>query len=476
MHNIFAQVKKNDIIVIGAGLGGLECGMLLSKRGYSVLLLEAQAQPGGCMQSYSRRGNHYDTGLHYVGGLREGEALHEAFKELGLLDLPWQHLDPEAFDKVTIGGETFSFHEGFDEFAYAMSQRFPKEKAGLQQYVDMLRHCNDADEMHADVNAWQWMHETFSDELLISVLSGTSLKMELRKETLPLFTFAHGNSSFIESSWRLKGPGNMLVEKLVEGIRSNGGEVVCNAQVTELIETDGKLTAAVCSNGERYEADIFISNAHPATTCNLVKDSKIMKGLYRRRIGGLENTYGMFTCSLKLKEGSMPYFNHNKFIYSDADVWGLSERCDCSGVLASARVPEDGKPFCQIDLLTPMAWKDCERWQDTTIGRRGNDYKNLKVRMASKCIALAETQLPGLQEAIEETYCSTPLTYRDYNLAPQGTAYGIRKDCNAPLMTILTPRTPIPNLLMTGQNIMVHGLHGVTITAQYTVREVRGGA
>ena len=60
---------KYDIIVIGSGLGGLECAHLLSQLGYSVLVLEREVQPGGCMQSYKRRGFSFDTGLHYCGGL-----------------------------------------------------------------------------------------------------------------------------------------------------------------------------------------------------------------------------------------------------------------------------------------------------------------------------------------------------------------------------------------------------------------------
>ena len=43
-----------------------------------------------------------------------------------------------------------------------------------------------------------------------------------------------------------------------------------------------------------------------------------------------------------------------------------------------------------------------------------------------------------------------------------------------PMMTILTLRTPVPNLLMTGQNLMLHGLHGVTMTALFTCAEVIG--
>ena len=62
---------KYDAVIIGSGLGGLECAHILSKAGMSVLLLERGAQAGGCLQSYRRHGLAFDTGFHYVGGLDE---------------------------------------------------------------------------------------------------------------------------------------------------------------------------------------------------------------------------------------------------------------------------------------------------------------------------------------------------------------------------------------------------------------------
>lgn len=450
-----------EVIIIGSGLGALECGVLLSKQGLHVRILERQHQPGGCMQSYRRNGMDYDTGLHYVGGIGEGQVLHEPFKQLGLLSLPWQRLDPDGFDRVTIGGETFPFVEGYDNFLRVMSERFPAQKAGLQKYIDVLRDSDNDTQMHyADVNAWQWLNETFSDPLLIAVLSGTSLKMELNRDTLPLFNFAHGNASFIQSSWRLNAPGNVLVNQLVRQIESNGGEILCNSEVTELIERDGRLSTAVCKNGERYDADIFISDIHPSLTLNLIKESKAIKGIYRRRMTSFTNTFGMFTCSLRLDTDGF-YANHNKFLYSTpSDVW------DRNGILISFAQP------AQIDILTPMLWSEVKQWHDTTLGRRSDDYKAFKAAKAQELMAKAETLMPGLRDAVKEIYSSTPLTWRDYNNAPEGNAYGIRKDFSNHLMTILTPRTPLPNLLLTGQSLMIHGIHGTTMTAYFTCREL----
>lgn len=480
---------KYDAVIIGSGLGGLECAHILSKAGMSVLLLERGTQAGGCLQSYRRHGLAFDTGFHYVGGLDEGQSLHSAFRHLGLLRLPWQRLD-NHFDRVTIGNQTFSFAQGYDAFVETLTVAFPAERDALNRYADMLKQCGEQqfDALNPqtgessllsrlfETSAYQYLTETFHDPLLINVLCGTSLKMELRKESLPLFTFAHGNGSFIESSWRLKGDGSLIVNSLADGIRMHGGEIICNAEVRELVEKDGKLVHAVCSNGEIYEGTIFISNIHPAVTCNLVKQSSRMKKVYRSRITHLENTFGMFTVSLRIKPQTLRYFNWNQYIYKEPDVWAFHLKNNpVSGVLVSCRIPEDGSKYVQqVDLLTPMNWSECEQWSHTEVGRRGEDYKAMKKRVADECITLAERFIPGLRDRITGCYTSTPLTYRNYTLTPEGSAYGLRKDFRNPMITLLSPRTPIPNLLLTGQNLMLHGLHGVTMTAFFTCAEVLG--
>ena len=448
------------------------------------------------MQSYKRRGLAFDTGMHYVGGLGEGDSLYAPFKYLGLMDLPWQRLDPTGFDRVTIGDRSFKYAEGYDAFYETLVKDFPDRSDALSKYCkvmhdvgshlyDSLKPRNEVDFFTTSLfstGAYDFLKETISDNLLMNVLSGSSLKMELCKEKLPLYTFAQGNNSFIQSSWRLKGDGMLIVDKLVDGIRRMGGDVICNAGVEELIEKNGRIVAANCANGETYEADIFISNAHPAVTCELVKHSTKMKKVYRTRMHNLENTYGMFTLSLSLKPGSLKYFNYNQYIYKEDNVWDYyMTDGPVSGLLISCRCPESfdersaDVPDARIlDLITPMPWSQVEKWENTIIGHRGDEYMEMKERKADECIRLAEQFIPGLHTMIEDKYKSTPLTYRDYTLTPKGSAYGVRKDYNNPMMTLLSPKTPIPNLFLTGQSLTLHGLLGVTMSSLFTVAEIIG--
>ena len=463
---------KYDVIIVGSGLGGLICARQLAKEGRSVLVLERQSQPGGCLQSYRRGDFEFDTGLHYVGGLAEGQPLHEAFEQLGLMRLPWVRLDADGFDRVTIGRQTFPMCEGFDRFASVLGEYFPQEKTALRQYVDMLRNLPPIEET-VEVNAYDWLTSLFRDPLLVNVLSATAMKMELRRESLPLFNFAHSMSSYIQSSWRLRGSGNMIVRSLADDIKTFGGEIVCRAEVKELVEQEGRIVAAKCPNGKSYAACVFISDVHPQLTFGWLKDSHLLKGIFRRRINTLENTFGIFTASLVLKPDTLPYFNHNKYVFRKPNVWTFHENtADVGGVMVSCRVPESGNYARQIDLLTPMPWTLCKHWEDTVVGRRGEIYELQKQRLADGCIRLAERVIPGLRDMVEKCYTSTPLTWRDYTLSPCGSAFGVRKDCRQPLVTMLSPRTPIPNLFLTGQSLVLHGLEGVTMTAFKTLEEV----
>lgn len=462
-----------DVLIIGSGLGGLECGALLAQKGLRTLVLEGSHQPGGCMQSFRRGGLHYDTGLHYVGGLAPGQTMHKAFGQLGLLDLPWERMD-EAFDRVIIAGRHFAFHQGYQAFVDGLAKDFPHQREALQSYVWRLQHVTEED---MEVNAYDYLSKTFSDEMLLNVVSAAAMKTELKRESLPLFNFAHTCSSYIESSWRLRGDGNLLVNKLIDTIRKAGGEVRADSRVVRLTETDGHISKAVCADGSTYEAGYFISDIHPAVLCQMLEDCPSVRKAFRRRMASAENTTGMFTAQLSIKPGALRYFAHNVFVYDKPNVWTMTEENDpVKGVMVSARVPEDGSDMLrQIDLLTPMPWQECKAWEDTKVGHRGEDYKAFCKQKTEQCLTLAEQYIPGLRDMVEHCYTSTPLTYRDYLGSPEGGAFGMRKDCRAPMLSFHSVSTPLPNLLLTGQSIILPGIEGVTMTAFETCSRIING-
>ena len=467
------------IVIIGAGWGGLECGVLLSKKGHDVCVLEKNPQVGGCLQSFRRHGQLFDTGVHYVGGLGEGEILHRLFEPFGLNRLPWQPLDRDGFDEVVYQGETYYFPNGYDSFEEKMISYFPHQREEIGQYVNLLRKSQaglqelfDRNPMESSESsallgqsAYQYLQAAFTDERLRNVLSGTSLKMELSRQ-LPLYIFAQTNGTFIQSAWRLKGGGSQMAEVLAAGIRSHGGEIRTASPATGFTVSDGRISGVTVNNGDVIPCDIVISDIHPALLMAILPEGLVRRA-YRARLGSLPNSAGMFTAHLRLRPGKVAYRNSNLFVHDRADLWEGDGSCRSVGIHFA--VPEEGNYASNIDLFTPMAWADVAQWAECRCGRRGDDYEAFKLRTAEKLIQLVEPYLSDLKGNIENIYTSTPLTYRDYTGTHEGSAYGIIKDCEHVMTTFLPPHTPVPNLYLTGQNVNFHGILGVTVTAMQLV-------
>ena len=190
----------------------------------------------------------------------------------------------------------------------------------------------------------------------------------------------------------------------------------------------------------------------------------------------MANTVGMLTVQLALKPGTVPYRNRSVSILEGDDLWQTPCGKDdpVRNMLVSYNVPSEGNFASVIDLLTPMSWDAVSEWADSSVGHRPEAYKNFKQHKAKKCIDLAMHYIPELQGNIEEYWISTPLTYRDYTGIPQGSAFGVRKSCTNLIGTVTSPVTPIPNLLLSGQNLMLHGMLGTAMSSLLTCNTICG--
>ena len=96
MHN-----KK--VVIIGSGLGGLSCGVILAKNGFDVAVLEKSAQIGGCLQCFSRHGAKFETGMHFIGSAEKGQTLSVLMDYLEInKDIRLSQLDTTGYDVISI--------------------------------------------------------------------------------------------------------------------------------------------------------------------------------------------------------------------------------------------------------------------------------------------------------------------------------------------------------------------------------------
>jgi all-trans-retinol 13,14-reductase len=225
------------------------------------------------------------------------------------------------------------------------------------------------------------------------------------------------------------------------------------------------------------EAKQFISGMHPAKTMELF-DPGIMRKAYRDRLSSLENTVSNFSLYVTFKKDAFPYYNYNLYHYKEKDPWKTYSYKEKDWpeffLFLSPAIKGQDKFSESAVIFTYMSYDEVKKWEDTKVGRRGNDYEEFKQNRAERMIEFIDQRLPGFKSSIKSYYASTPLTYKDYTGTSYGSMYGVLKDSTNPLKTLVSPRTKVPNLLLTGQNIILHGVLGVTIGSIYTCSELLG--
>ncbi len=131
-----------DVVIIGSGMGGLVAANILAKEGRSVCVLEKNNQFGGNLQTFVRERTIFDTGVHYIGGLSEGQNLYRYFDYLDILDgLHFKKLDEGGFDIITFDNDSVAYPhaQGYDNFIEVLSKKFPSEEQNIRAYCEKLK-------------------------------------------------------------------------------------------------------------------------------------------------------------------------------------------------------------------------------------------------------------------------------------------------------------------------------------------------
>lgn len=491
-------MEKYDVVIIGSGLGGLECGAILSREGFSVLVLEKNKQIGGNLQTFARDKCIFDTGIHYIGGLDQGQNLHQYFRYLGIMDdLKLMKLDENGFDVVTFEDDATEYRhaQGYENFIEVMSGYFPSERDGIVQYCDTIRQvCRHFPMYNLAASSGEWNNISYHDvsardfiasctknTKLQAVLAGTNPLYAGEGDKTPLYTHALVINSYIESAWRCIDGGSQIGRLLARIITQNGGKVLKHARASRFVFKGDAIEAVELEDGRRFEGKHFISNVHPAVTLDMVEEGKI-RNVYRKRINSLENSISVFIIYLVMKKNSVAYFNRNYYHYINPDVWaGITYGEDWPRNFA-VFTGASSKGNTHAEALTVMAYMnyaEMAQWENTynTVlhkEERGTAYEEFKKVKAEQLIYQMGKRFPEISQNIATYYTSTPLTYRDYIGTKDGSLYGIAKDYRDPMRSFVSARTKIPNLLFTGQNLNMHGVLGVTIGSVVTCSALLG--
>lgn len=482
--------ERYDVLIIGSGLGGLICGYILAREGYKIGILEKNRKIGGCLQSFRRNGVVFDTGIHYVGSLDEGQVLHQLFRYLGIMDrLNVRRLDSDGFDIISIDQQEYKYAMGYENFKATLGSYFPEEQKNIAEYAQQIKQVADSIDLYnlREINDQQWSYTDFFREKAFDYISSITQNRRLRQvlsglnalyagepHKSSLYMHAVINNHYIESAYRFVDGVSQVAELLAENIRKMGGSIITHAKARKFVFRNQKLEGVSTEQGGIYLARYVISDIHPSNTMQMIEPGMIRKA-YRKRLENLENTISAFTLYIVLKDGCIPSMNYNYYHYSGDQVWAVSNYSTESWPQVCAIFPVAGSKDARytrgLSVMTYMTYDEVKAWEHTKTGRRGEDYQAFKNKKARQLLDYVEQAIPGIQGCIDSYYAATPLTLRDYTGTPSGSMYGVARDAGNPMKSFLFPQTKIPNLFLTGQNLNLHGMLGVSIGALLTCRE-----
>jgi all-trans-retinol 13,14-reductase len=405
-----------------------------------------------------------------------------------------KRLDDDAFDIVRLAnGLSVKHGIGYANFRQQLKNSFPDNQEDVDRIADEIQlYCTYFPlyniELDSEINyiehsevlevgAWEHLAGLTANEDLIKAVLGSGPLYAGMKGVTPFYVVALILNSFIKGSYRFVNGGSQIAKLLMKKIAEHGGEVLRRKEVVSAhFDESGVIRSVVCSDGSEFECDSVISNLHPKETLRLFGKERF-KTAYANRVNGLPNTIASFMIYLSLHENTLPYFNSNYYDYYTDHIWDEEFRFSDSWpqmTFTSAQVSKNTKEYAEsISVMCYLDFNEFRAWEDSvrTIvkeGSREEAYEQFKKLCEERTLNRLEERFPGIRSKVRNVYSSTPVTYRDYVSTPEGSMYGIQKDFKHTHRTQINTKTHIPNLFLTGQNIIFHGILGATIGALVT--------
>ena len=481
-------------VIIGGGLGGLVTGALLAKEGYKVTVLEKNGIIGGGLQTFKRHGVSFPTGMHIFGGFEEGGNLKKIFDYLGVTkQISLRPTDATAFDVITVAedGTTYRLPKGKDKIVAYLSSLFPKEKDNLKAYFDRLDALSQEEKLfylqETSPDETPQFSEDFNrpfDALIDRYITDSKLKGLLaylrplfggEEGTTPAYLNALLSVLHWDGTFQFVGGSQQLAEALKKVIEQAGGRVTANAEVVSIMVENHQVTHVVTKDGNTYQADYYISDVHPDILLRLVNEGAFSTA-FKKRVSEIPETTSSFKVFIKFKDQSFPYLNNANYYLEHYQNSNSIESDDWPHGLMYVTPPvEDQSDFAEtMVIIAEMNYDWVKLWENTLTGHRGTAYEEWKQAMTDKVLDRMEKLYPDFRDRIEFVFASSPLTIRDYYGNKEGSNYGFLKDSHNLMLSQMSVVTKVKNLFLTGQNVNIHGLCGVSLTAIETAEALVG--
>lgn len=445
--------KKFDVIVVGAGNGGLAAAANTARAGLRTLLLERHNIPGGCATSFRRGRFEFEPSLHElcsVGTRERPNTVYKVFEELGA-KIDWQY-EHNIFRAIVKGdkGYDVTLQAGIDAFCESLDRAVPGCKENVRAFLALKPKITAAigyiyaTKGHPNGLVMLMKHADFMR------VAGHSVE-----EVMTALGIPKQAQDLINTYWGYLGVPtdelnamhflNMLYDYVVDGaamphhrshelslaladvIQKNGGQIWYNSEVTAFLYDDDGRAAGVVAGGEKLYAREIISNVIPHNVFHMSDTSKIppqnLKLANARSFGiSVATVYLGLDCTaeeLGIRDYTIFIQGHpDPRVQYDTRLKDGLYILNCLNIAVPDSSPEG---TCTLFFTIPVFGSDVPG------DLKPEDYKKYKNTLAKKYIEDAERVLGlDIRSHIEEISIATPVTFARYLGTPEGTIYGYK--------------------------------------------------
>ncbi len=431
-----------NIAIIGGGLSGLLCALMLEKRGYSPTIYERLPKVGGVLDSFKRKKILFDIGFHYSGALAENQYLYNIMSELNILDKLKLEEYEDAFDTLYIDDEKFTIPDGSKNLKEKLQEKFPHENETIEIF---FQKCNESSKITAKPEDFIKIDSRSLKDVMQN-MQDLNLRKILLHFTIFYSTAFYEEASFdfyakifinmLDGARKIEGGGGAIIDALKNSLIKT--TIKTRSEVSTILQDENGVNALVCKE-EKLLYDAIISTAHPKVTMKMFDTLDKKQKRYKKHIDELEESPSFFSifCLIDAEIKSNLYFYGDEFI----------------SVLPSRT--HNGKTVATI--LAGSYYSDYEKLSK-------DEYKKTKEKECNYHLQRVKKLYDfGNIEVIDS---STPLTKQHYSNGADGSIYGVLCSAKQKSLSVLMPRTRVQNLYLAGENIIAPGLIGAFLGAE----------
>jgi all-trans-retinol 13,14-reductase len=496
-----------DAIVIGSGAGGLATANLMARqKAWRVLVLEQHYTPGGYCHAFRRGAFEWDVGVHYIGDVTGPEAqLRPVFDKLTEGHVDWAPM-PEVYDQIRIGDTRYDFHAGRQEFIEGLAQHFPRARKPLGDYLDTIRDVarsgapffaekvvppfvanlfgswmRKSHLRYADQTVAEALAKVTDDPQLKAVLAGQWGDYGLPPAEASFAMHAVVAQHYIHGAAFPIGGASRLVEGLANPFLKRGGALYFNAHVRGIAVAeggDGAVRGVIVedgtSDGTFIAAPVVVSDAGALNTFTRLLDKPTAD---RAGAGPILAAARPSAAHLSLyvaldrPDAEVGITGTNRWIYTSPDHDGVTARyrADITAPfpLVYLSFPSAKDPssqgrcpgFSTLELVVPAYWSQFEKWVGTRWHHRGEGYEDLKAQLTARLLDVLYDEVPAARGHVVHAELSTPLSTAHFAAYGHGEIYGLDHTPSRYRLPI-GPRTGVPGLWLTGQDVCTAGVAG----------------